>query len=64
MVCPNCNSRKIFNLRIDSDWFYGGGDYTPVNDKEDYTEEEWNFDASERPDIDLYHCRKCGLLWE
>lgn len=64
MVCPNCGSKKVFHLRIDSDWGYGVGIYDPVNEKEDYTEEEWKYDACDRPDIDLFHCRSCRLLWE
>ena len=64
MVCPNCGSKKVFHLRIDSDWGYGVGIYDPVNEKENYTEEEWKYDAYDRPDIDLFHCRSCCLLWE
>ena len=64
MVCRNCGSKKIFLLRIDSDWGYGIGDYSPVNSKKDYTEEEWKFDACDRPDVELFHCLDCGLLWE
>lgn len=38
--CPNCGSRKVFRLRIDSDWGYGVGDYEPMNDRSEYTDEE------------------------
>ena len=64
VTCPDCGSAKVFMFRLDSDWFYGGGDYWPVNDKSEYTDEEWNMDACDRPDIELYHCRKCRKLWE
>ena len=63
MDCPNCGSKKIFSLRIDSDWGYGIGNYEPVNEKENYTDAEWNYDACDRPDIDLFHCCNCNSLW-
>lgn len=62
-VCPECGSKRVFYLRIDSDWCYGVGTYEPINDKEDYTDEEWNYDACNRPDIDLFHCRNCHHMW-
>lgn len=64
MVCKNCGSKRVFALRIDSDWGYGIGDYYPVNEPENYDPKELKFDATDRPDIDLYHCRACGALWE
>ena len=63
-ICPKCGSKRIFHLRIDSDWCSGMGTYEPINDKENYTETEWEYDAYERPDIDLFHCRNCQILWE
>ena len=39
------------------------GDYYPINDRTEYTEKEWNMDASDRPDIEVYHCRTCGHIW-
>lgn len=62
--CPKCCSARIFRLRIDSDWFYGAGDYYAVNSKECYPEKEYEYDATERPDVDLCHCRACGYMWE
>lgn len=62
--CPDCGSTKVFRLRIDSDWSYGAGDYEPVNERSEYTEEEWNMDACDRPDIELFHCRDCHRMWE
>lgn len=64
MVCKNCGSKRVFVLRIDSDWGYGIGDYYPINEKEHYDPKETELDATDRPDIDLYHCRACGALWE
>lgn len=61
--CPNCGSTTIFRLRIDSDWGVGIGDYEPVNDRTEYTEKEWNMDACDRPDIELFHCRTCHNMW-
>lgn len=63
IVCPNCKSTTVFLLRIDSDWCSGLGDYYPINDRTEYTEKEWNMDASDRPDIEVYHCRTCGHIW-
>lgn len=63
VICPNCNSTNIFLLRIDSDWCSGLGDYYPINDRTEYTKKEWNMDASDRPDIEVYHCRSCGHMW-
>lgn len=57
-------SNKVFRLRIDSDWNSGMGDYYPVNSRSEYTENEWNMDASDRPDISVYHCRSCDHMWE
>ena len=62
--CPQCGSAKIFLFRLDCDWAYGMGDYWPVNDYAEYTSEELNMDACDRPDIEIYHCRRCGHLWE
>jgi len=63
-VCPKCGSTKIFKFRLDSDWCAGAGDYTPENDKSEYTAEEWTMDALDRPDIDIFHCRNCDFIWE
>lgn len=63
VMCPICKSKRIFNLRIDNDWSYGTGIYYPANDEENYSDEELNYNATDRPDIDLYHCLNCDLLW-
>lgn len=63
-VCPKCGSKRIFYVRIDSDWGYGIGTYEPINAKENYTEAEWKYDACDRPDIELFHCGDCKILWE
>ena len=63
IVCPNCKSTTVFLLRIDSVWCAGLGDSYPINDRTEYTEKEWNMDASDRPDIEVYHCRTCGHIW-
>lgn len=62
-ICPSCKSTNVFFLRIDSNWAPGVGDYYPVNNKEEYTEEEWEMDAYDRPDIEMYHCRSCWRTW-
>ena len=63
-VCPKCGSKKIFRFKLDSDWSYGLGMYEPVNERENYTDTEYRYDACDRPDIDLCHCRSCDALWE
>lgn len=65
--CPYCNSARVFELRIDSDW--GGliGNYYPANDEDEcseYTKEDLKLDGYDRPDIDLYHCLNCDRMWE
>ena len=64
--CPRCNSKRIFELRIDSDWGSGIGNYYPANEDEDsvYTKKDLQLDSYDRPDIDLYHCLNCGHIWE
>ena len=64
IVCPKCNSKRIFKFRLDSDWASGAGDYLPVNSEEYYTTQEIKFDSFDRPDIDIYHCLDCGALFE
>jgi hypothetical protein len=61
--CSKCNSVKVFRLRIDSD-YTSSGYYEPVNDDENYTEEELAYDGSDKPDIDLLCCDTCGHMWE
>lgn len=63
-VCPECGSKKVFLFRLDSDLGNGMGDYNPVNDQAEYTDEEWKMDACDRPDIELFHCLQCDHLWE
>ncbi len=64
IICPKCESRKVFYLRIDSDWGYGAGDYSILNDEKYYTKEELNYDACDRPDISLFHCVECNHMWQ
>lgn len=59
--CPFCGSKRVFALRIDSDWGSGIGDYYPVNPINNYDDSD--IDA-ERDDISVYHCRKCGRYWD
>jgi len=61
--CPNCGSYKVFCLRIDNDWGWGIGDYEAVNPRKYYTDEEFEMDATNRPDIELYACHECGWQW-
>jgi len=63
-ICEKCGSKKLFSLRIDSDWSYGTGDYYPVNEDKYYTEEELQYEAIGRPDINIYHCLDCDALFE
>lgn len=64
IVCPNCNSPRIANFRLDSDWGYGG-DWGKQNDDFDgYTEEdEKSFSNNERPDIQCYVCCECSTCF-
>ena len=64
IVCPVCESKKIFKFRLDSDWASGSGDYYTVNPDENYTEEELKYDSFDRPDIEVYHCGDCGNIFE
>ena len=64
--CPFCDSKRLFRLRLDSDWASGAGDYYPLpsNDKSLYTKEELEYDSFNRPDIDVYHCLDCDRIFE
>ena len=62
--CPYCKSTRIFNLRIDSDWGSGVGNYFPANDETEYTKKDLELDSYDRPDIDLYHCLNCYRFFE
>lgn len=62
--CPYCNSARVFELRIDSDWGSGIGNYYPANDENNYTMDDLKLDSYDRPDIDIYHCLSCGHIWE
>lgn len=64
VVCPYCKSARVFTLRIDSDWAYGTGMYYPANDEDNYSDVELNYNSTDRPDIDLYHCLNCDFLWQ
>lgn len=59
-----CGSVRIMRIRIDSDWAYGTGWYEAVNDPKYYTKLELNYDGCNRPDIDVYHCLECGIIFE
>ncbi|MBC2386403.1 hypothetical protein [Listeria booriae] len=59
-----CGSKRIFHLRIDTDWAFGTGEYYPENDDKYYSEEDLEKTADNRPDIYLYHCLDCDKLWE
>ncbi len=64
VICQKCGSSKVFRFRLDSDWAYGMGDYSPANERAHYTDKEWDMDACNRPDIDVFHCRQCDAIWE
>lgn len=62
VTCPFCGGKAIYRFRRDSDWG-GGSDYEKVNKDIDY-EENAPADEYERPDIDLYHCRRCDSFFD
>ncbi len=64
VICPKCGNLKVFRFRLDSDWAYGMGDYSPANDRAHYSDKERNMGACDRPDIDVFHCRQCGAIGE
>ena len=54
--CKRCESLRIVNVRLDSDWAYGAGDMNLVNQPECYSSDdlnEYNFEPG-HPDIDIY----------
>ena len=63
VICPECNSKRVFIFRLDSDWGEGMGDYYTINDEECYPKEEYQLDSYDRPDIHVCHCRECGHIW-
>ena len=61
--CPNCKSKRIGYLRIDSDWG-SGGDWSKVNEDCDYTQDDLDsFESNERPDVECYICIVCGTTF-
>ena len=62
--CPKCDSSRIFSLRIDCDWGGPIGNYYPVNDPAEYTQEDLMLDCFDRPDVWVYHCLNCDHMWE
>ena len=59
--CKRCESLRIVNVRLDSDWAYGAGDMNLVNQPECYSSDdlnEYNFEPG-HPDIDIYWCLDC-----
>ena len=63
VICPKCQSKRIFKYRLDSDWTMAG-DYYPMNSDEFYSKEELNYDSYDKPDIEIYHCLDCKHLFE
>lgn len=64
-ICPKCNSFRIANFRLDSDWG-DGGDWCAQNDDQGvYTEDDIkSFDRNERPDIQCNVCCHCGACFD
>lgn len=63
--CPVCGGTHIFKFKHDGDW--SGGDYYPVNDRNTYPADAYEYgymDSTNRPDIELYHCFDCDTLFE
>lgn len=61
--CPYCNSTQLARFRLDSDWATGSGDFFPINDDSEYTEEQHkDFDKSWRPDIECIYCLNCERI--
>lgn len=63
IICPKCKSKRIFKFRMDSDWASGSGDYSYVNEENNYTEEELEYDSFDRPDVEVFRCLDCGKLF-
>jgi hypothetical protein len=66
IICPVCNSRKIFELKIDADWSYGTqiGQYFTTNDDKYYTKKELKYDIDDRPNIEILHCGDCKNIFK
>ncbi|AFA44727.1 hypothetical protein DIDNDMLP_00366 [Klebsiella phage KP13-7] len=63
--CSCCGSTQIARFRLDSDWAVGCGDFYPVNDDSEYTEEQLkDFDNSWRPDFEFLYCLNCNSVQE
>lgn len=63
--CIYCNSTQVARFRLDSDWATGAGDFYPVNDDSEYTEEQLtDFHKSWRPDIECLYCLSCSQVFE
>jgi hypothetical protein len=54
--CSKCGSKRLFNVRIDSDWG-NGGDFTRVNENEYY--ESSDPESYDHIDISFTICLEC-----
>ena len=59
--CPICKSKRIAELRHDSDWG-GGNTYDLVNSDEYYDAYDLKL-GDYIPDIDVYNCFACDFTW-
>lgn len=61
VYCPYCRSMTVYRFRLGSDWG-GNPEYEKVN--KDVSYEEYEAVCGERPDMEVYHCRRCGHIFE
>lgn len=61
--CPYCGSKKIFKFRMDFDRT-SGVDYIAVNDRKYYTNEEFEYNSFDKPNVEIYHCGDCDHFFE
>jgi len=41
-----------------------GVDYIAVNDRKYYTNEEFEYDSFDKPNVEIYHCGDCDHFFE
>ena len=61
ICCPYCRSLAVYRFRLGADW---GGNPEYVKANEDVFYEEYEAVAGERPDLEIYHCRRCDHIFE
>lgn len=61
IICPYCRYKAVYRFCLGSDWG-GNPEYEKANDSPDY--EGFEIAQGERPDIEIYHCRRCDHIFE